>query len=105
MKTHYSILGILFFASVLFGCQQSTSPKTSDPAGPSIYAGGYTGSGIPGYWNNGSWVSLSSLSSNGSRVNGIAVSGSDIYSGGWSMNGSGVSTFRATGKIAPGCLS
>ena len=41
-----------------------------------------------GYWLNGTWVGLTSPY--GGEVNSVALSGSDVYAGGWSTNNIGV---------------
>ena len=41
----------------------------------------------PGYWKNGKWIKLKSLNARGdSIVNSLAVSGSDVYAGGYNTN-------------------
>lgn len=59
-------------------------------SGTSVYAGGYAGNAnnanicAPGYWKDGSWVSLTPLSpSLDSMVQTIAVSGTDVYAAGY----------------------
>lgn len=52
--------------------------------GLSVYAAGHA-SGAPGYWQNGNWVGLPvpSAAKNGCSVSSLAVSGNEIYVGGW----------------------
>jgi len=46
---------------------------------------------VPGYWKNGAWVGLSPLSAAKSTgVTSLAVSGTDVYAGGYSNNASNV---------------
>jgi hypothetical protein len=63
-------------------------------SGGDVYAGGYStdadGRIIAGYWNNGDWVALPSLSTNGSFVYGLHVEGADVYAAGISRDGSGM---------------
>ena len=44
--------------------------------GTDVYAGGYEDSGTGVYWKNGAKTNVSTY---GSRVSGIALSGSDVY--------------------------
>jgi hypothetical protein len=56
----------------------------------SVYAGGYCNpiQTYPGYWLNGTWDQLPGLTTFDSEVTAIVVSGTDVYSGGYSTSGS-----------------
>lgn len=75
----------------------SPSIATANPSRSSvIYASGDNanslGTWIYGFWKNGTWVPLSTLSPMyNSRVFSLAVLGSDVYTGGFSCDSSGVS--------------
>jgi hypothetical protein len=61
-------------------------------SGSDVYAAGYSNNSsqptTPGYWLDGTWVGLTPLSGNNSKVLSIDVFGTDVYAGGYSQNSS-----------------
>ena len=90
-KLRFVSVGILIVLSIL-GCN-AAGPGTTEggppnPQGPTVLAGGFcrnsSGFSAPGYWRNGIWTNLPTLSAYDSQVTAVFVSGNDIYAAGWS---------------------
>jgi hypothetical protein len=70
------------------GCAAGTEAGPTAATEPVVYAGGFSIiSGtiqVPGYWKDGTWVGLTPKSASCSAlVRSLAVSGSDVYAGGY----------------------
>jgi len=96
--------GFLFVVGIIL-LMADYSPAGIRPA--TVFAGGHSFNGstwVAGYWKDGAWVALAnSYGTYNAYVLSLMVSGSDVYAGGYSVDGSGgeVAGYWKDGTWAP----